>query len=47
MGADLIAQLRDRLEGLRYKKDALYLPYEGPLPWEALRELLLLCLTEK
>lgn len=47
VGADLIAQFQDRLEGLRYKKDALYLPYEGPLPWEALGELLLLCLTEQ
>lgn len=40
IGADMIERFRDHLEGQGSKKDALYLPYDKPVPWETIRQMI-------
>ena len=47
VGADVIERFRDDLEGLRHKIDALYLPYEQPVPWETIRQMIKEALREE
>lgn len=37
LGEDIIESFAVELGELDHKKDALYLPYEGPLPWDVIR----------
>ncbi len=40
IGADVIEKFHDNLEGLSYKKDALYLPYDKSLPVELIKNII-------
>ncbi len=44
IGADAIENLKGRLEGFAYKKDALYLPYDRPLPVGLVKEIIRIAL---
>lgn len=39
VGADVIAMFHDSLGALKYKKDALYLPYDKPLPRALIKDI--------
>lgn len=40
VGENVISKFIDRLDGLKYKKDALYLPYKGTIPYATIKEMI-------
>lgn len=46
-GKDAINAFSDRFDKLTHTKSTLHLPYNQPMPWDLLREMVCFCVNEK